>query len=408
MVREGPKQGDGVAVGHPGTPNSQAAGEGLMLFLYPTGVARDSSGNLYVADSANNIIQKISTTGIVATLAGTAGTVGAIDATGSYARFNQPNGVTVDSSGNVYVADTGNGIIRKITPNGVVTTLAGSIYNRGNLDGTGLGAWFSSPTGITADSTGNIYVADAFTNTIRKVNPAGAVSTIAGSAAVRGGSADGTGTSAQFNYPAGIAVDSAGNLYVADAYNDTVRKITSDGAVTTLAGVAGVSGMNDTLPSIPATFNQPIGIAVDSNGNVYVADTINCTVRELTTSGNVTTVSTLAGIGGIAGFADGSTSTLTLFNQPRGLVPDGAGNLYVADTGNAAIRKIAMSGSTVIVSTPAMTQGSIGLTGSISSTITAPSSSGGSGGGGAIEPRFLALLALLGISRWLTREKKAA
>ena len=199
-----------------------------------------------------------------------------------------------------------------------------------------------------------------------------------------------------------MAADGAGNLYVADAYSDTVRKITSGGTVTTLAGVAKVFGSNDTIGSIPARFNQPIGVAVDSGGTVYVADTVNCTIRTINASG---IVGTFAGSAEVAGFADGSASTATLFNQPRGLVPDGFGGLYVADTGNAAIRHIAINGT---VSTPAMTQGSISPTGSVFSGPGMPTiSGGGGGGGGAIEPRFLALLALLGISRWLTRKKRA-
>ena len=388
----------------PGSLNSQAAGQSLVLFLFPTSVARDSSGNLYVADAANNTIQKITSSGVVATLAGMGGTVGTTDATGSFAMFNQPNGVTVDGSGNVFVADTGNGTIRKITSSGVVTTLAGSTSSRGNRDGTGTGAWFSSPTGIASDSSGNLYVADAFTNTIRKVTPAGVVSTIAGSAAVRGGAVDATGTAARFSYPTGVAVDGSGNLYIADAYNDTVRKITPDGTVATLAGLAQVPNTTDAT-GINARFNQPIGVAVDGSGNVFVADTANCTIRKITASGAVTTVAgTVSGSAGVAGFADGTTTTLTLFNQPRGLVPDGSGGLYVADSGNAAIRKIAVGGT---VSTPAMTQGYIDTTGT---TIAGPppaasTSTSGGGGGGAIEPRFLALLALLGISRWLTRKK---
>ena len=313
--------------------------------------------------------------------------------------------MTVDGTGNVYVADTGNGTIRKITSDGTVTTLAGSTSHRGNLDGTGTGAWFSSPTGIAADSTGNLFVADAFTNTIRKVTSAGVVSTIAGSA-VPGGSLDANGTAARFNFPTGVAVDGAGNLYVADAYNDTVRKITSDGSVATLAGLAGSPGASGTTVT-DALFNQPIGVAVDGSGTVYVADTVNCTVRKITASGAVTTVAgTVFANAGIAGFADGTTTMLTLFNQPRGLVPDGSGGLYVADTGNAAIRQIAANGT---VRTPAMTQGSSSSTGSGGSgTVILPpfGGGGGGGGGGAMEPRFLALLALLGISRWLTRKKQ--
>ena len=396
----GGTSGPSVDPRNPGSPNSQAAGQSVVLFLYPTSVARDSSGNLYVADPANSTIQKVTADGVSATLAGLAGTVGTTDATGSNARFNQPNGVTVDGSGSVFVADTGNGTIRKITADGTVTTFAGNISHRGNLDGSGTAAWFSSPTGIAADSTGNLFVADAFTNTIRKVTPAGAVSTVAGSAAIRG-SSDGVGSAARFSYPAGVAADGSGNVFVADTYNDTVRKITSAGVVSTLAGDYRIAGAVDGTGS-NALFNQPFAVAVDSSGNIYVADTVNCTVRKVTSAGVVTTV---AGVAGLAGFADGTSTTMTLFNQPRGLAPDGSGGLYVADTGNAAIRRIAVNGT---VSTPAMPQGYVSTGGSIamgSPPDTTTTSSSGGGGGGAIEPRFLALLALLGISRWLTRKR---
>jgi sugar lactone lactonase YvrE len=328
--------------------NTGSAG-GTTQFLYPTGVAVDSSGNLYVTDASYNTVQKITAAGVGSRLAGTPGFAGWHDGAGSYALFNQPGGNAVDGAGNVYVGDTGNGVIRKVATDGTVSTLAGSATNRGNQDGTGANASFSSPGGVAVDSAGNVYVADAFNQTIRKISAAGAVTTLAGSPGNRG-EADGTGGAAQFNHPLDVAVDGSGNVYVADAFNDTIRKITPAGVVTTLAGSAGISGSNDGT-GMNALFNQPAGIAVDGSGNVLVADTANATIRRVTPAGVVTTV---AGIAGIAGFADGAAGS-ALFNQPRALALDSSGNIFVADAGNAAIRKITPAG---MVSTVGVTAAS--------------------------------------------------
>src|SRR5438093_609526 len=171
------------------------------------------------------------------TLAGQA-SIGSADGTGSAARFNGPYGVATDSSGNVYVADTGNCTIRKITPAGVVTTLAGLAGFTGSADGTGSAARFNGPSSVATDSSDNVYVADTFNHTIRKITPAGVVTTLAGLAGSFG-SADGTGSAARFYYPGGVATDSSGNVYVADTFHITIRKVTPAGVVTTLAGVAG-------------------------------------------------------------------------------------------------------------------------------------------------------------------------
>ena len=210
------------------------AGAGAVLLQFPTGIACDSAGNLYVADASNNDIRKVTPAGVVSTLAGATGPTGSQDGTGDSARFNQPSGVAVDSTGNVYLADTGNGTIRKVSSAGAVTTLAGTPVNRGSVDGPGVGALFNAPTGLAVDAAGNLYAADSTNATIRKITPTGVVSTLAGLAGHRG-EADGIGNAARFNFPNGVAVDGAGSIYVADTYNHTIRKITPAGAVNTLA-----------------------------------------------------------------------------------------------------------------------------------------------------------------------------
>ena len=299
-------------------------------FRNPYTVALDASGNVYVADRGNNMIRKISPAGVVTTLAGSA-TAGSADGTGSTASFNNPYGVAVDASGNVYVADGNNNMIRKITPAGMVTSLAGST-TAGSADGTGAAAAFNSPSGIAVDASGNVYVADASNHMIRKITPAGVVTTLAGSPTP--GRADGTGAAASFYGPTGVAVDAGGNLYVAERYNHTIRKITPAGVVTTLAG-SGTTGKADGTGSA-ASFRNPSALAVDAGGNLYVADSSNSMIRKITPAGMVTT---LAG-SGTAGRADGAGPAAS-FRSPLGVAVDTSGDLYVADTSNNMIRKIA-------------------------------------------------------------------
>ncbi len=310
-------------------------------FNFPSGVAVDSAGNVYVADSCNAIIRQVTSAGVVTTLAGLVGNRGIADGTGSEAQFDVPHGVAVDSAGNVYVADSYVSTIRKVTSTGVVTTLAGLASNWGSADGTGNAAWFSFPTGVAVDSAGNVCVADCGNSTIRKVTSAGVVTTLAGLAG-QTGSADGTGNAARFNGPGSVAVDSAGNLYVADAYNHTIRKVTSAGVVTTVAGLAGQSGSADGTGSV-ARFNEPASVAVDSAGNVYVADTQNFTIRKVTSAG---VTMTLAGLAGNWGSADG-TGSAAQFDYPRGVAVDSGGNVYVADSRNHTIRKVTSAGVTM-------------------------------------------------------------
>ncbi len=259
--------------------------------------------------------------------------------------FANPGSVTVgkDSAGNLYIADTSNLLIRKITPAGVVTTIAGQWGVYGSNDGPGGSAAFVAPGGTAVDSSGNIFVTDSGNDTIRKITPSGDVTTFAGTAKAPG-SADGTGAAARFLGPQGIAVDSANNLYVTDTGNHTIRKITPSGVVTTIAGAAGQSGSADGSGT-QARFNGPLGIAVDASGNVFVADTKNHTIRRISSAGTVTTI---AGSAGLAGSTDG-TGTNALFSRPTGIAVDGAGVAYISDFDNNTIRVGAASSSSGVL-----------------------------------------------------------
>ncbi len=318
-------------------------------FDYPAGIAADNGGNVYIADTDNNTIRKIVvSTAAVTTLAGSAGSPGAIDATGNAARFDNPSGVAVNSSGNIYVADTMNHTLRRVTAAGAVSTLAGQAGVSGSANGTGTAALFFGLQGLAIDSGGNLYVADTNNHVIRKVvSSTGAVTTVAGLAG-NSGSADGLGSQARFSYPSGVAVDGAGNLYVADTENHTIRQILPSGMVNTVAGLAGYSGCADGTGSA-ARFDSPSDLAVDSSGSVYVADTDNFTVRKVVPSTGA--VTTLAGLAGTSGSADGAGSAVRFFH-PAGIAVDSSHNLYVADTDNHTIRLGLLAAAPVIQTQP--------------------------------------------------------
>jgi len=371
-------------------------------FAFPTAVGTDSTGNLFVSDASTQTIQKIGSSGQVTLLAGSAGQAGSLDGTGSAARFNQPGALAVAADGTLGVADTANNSLRQVSAGGVVTTLAGSAGSAGAADGTGSAARFGAPGGIARDASGNYYVADSANHTIRKVTATGVVSTLAGGAGTAG-AADGTGTGARFNTPAGVAVDGAGNVFVADSVNHTIRRISASGTVTTLAGLAGSSGSQDGAGSA-ARFNHPGGLALGSSGELYLADTGNSTIRRISAAGVVTTV---AGLAGIPGLMDG-TGGAAWFDQPEGLTLGADGNLVVADTGNAVIRKVTLTGTvnTLTLSTAAVSNPSPSTSPSAPTPVSpspAAASSAGAGGG-AVSPWFAGIISLALLFRRSRRE----
>ncbi len=321
--------------GFPGSAGTTNGTGRAARFNFVGAVRVDAQDNVYVADPANSLIRKVTPAGVVTTVAGLAGIAGSIDGSTSVATFNNSGGVAVDSTGNVYVADSGNYTIRKISSSGTVSTLAGSAGNSSHLDGTGPAARFTDPENLCVDSTGNIFVADGKGYCIRKVTPAGVVTTVAGGLQ---GQADGTVTAAQFGLLTGIAVDATGNLYVCDNTYSTIRKVSVTGQVTTIGGVPTLTGNVDG-PAVASTFNAPGGLCVYKSGNVFVADSFDDTIREITPAGVVTTV---AGSPEDDGATDGPLA-VALFSTPSDITVDANGVLFVADGTNYTVRRIVVS-----------------------------------------------------------------
>jgi hypothetical protein len=291
-------------------------------FNAPWGIAVDAAGNVYVSEGGasglsstpSNVIRKITPAGVVTTLAGKAGVSGSQDGLGTAATFSSPRGLTLDSTGNVFVAANG---LRKITPAGLVSTVVGSM----NL-----------PSALVFDLNGNLLVAESNVHAIKKVTLQGEVSPYAGTGSP--GLQDGAAASAQFDGPSGITTDSFGNIYVSEYYNSTIRRITQAGVVSTFAGKGRTTGATDGVGA-DARFGNPLGLAADIADAVYVADYQNHLIRRISPEGNVVTI---GGQGGSTGNADGAGS-VARFNLPAGVAVDRAGNVYVADMQNNVIRK---------------------------------------------------------------------
>ena len=344
--------------GSPGLSEATDGGEGSARFFGPYGVALDNTGNVYVADTGNSTLRKITPNGLVTTLAGRANYAGSSNGTATNARFNRPEALAVDGAGNIYVSDSGNQTMRKITPAGVGSTIVGLANAVGFTDGASNVARFDFPVGIGMDSPNNLYVADTQNSTIRKITPRGLVSTLAGAARFTG-YVDSFTNIARFDSPMGIAVDALNNIYIADKFNNSIRKITSAGLVTTLAGsTTRLSGTTDGVAT-NARFFGPTALTLDQAGNIYVADTGNHAIRMITAAGVVVT---LAGAPRIPGATDG-TGTLAQFNTPYGIAVDSAGDLYVADTLNSTIRKAYPLGTTAAPKFPSPLQSQTAIAG---------------------------------------------
>src|SRR5262245_42591634 len=313
----------------------------------PVGVAADGAGNLFIADPYSSRIRKVNPDGIITTVAGN-GTFGFSGDGGpaAAAPLGSPVGVAVDGAGNLFIADFNNNRIRKVTAAGVITTVAGTgraFPFSGGFSGDGgpaTAAQLNLPQGIAVDG-GNLLIADSFNQRVRKVNLGGVITTVAGDGAFTGLSGDfGPATAAELRSPAGVAVDSDGNLFLADTFNNRIRKVNPAGVITTVAGHGEFSFSGDGGPATAAQLNQPHDVVVDAEGNLFIADTQNNRIRRVTPAGIISTAA-----GTTAGFSgDGGPASAARLNQPYAVAVDGAGNLFIADTANNLIRKVTADG----------------------------------------------------------------
>lgn len=327
-----------AGTGFAGFSNDGGMATNAMVY-YPLSLALDSSNNIYIADWDNSRIRKINTGGIITTITGN----GEFSFSGDggnagNAELNGPTGVSTDKLGNIYIADIGNGRIRKISTNGHITTIAGNgLYGFSGDGGAANLASFKDPTGVTVDDSGNIFIADVFNNRIRKINLSGIITTIAGNGTAGFAGDGGAATLAELYYPTGTAIDTAGNIYIADEDNNRIRKVTKTGIITTIAGngIGGFSG--DGGAATNAQLNFPGGVAIDAQQNVYIADASNNRIRMVDTHGIITTVAG-TGIPGYSG--DNELALAAELNNPTGITIDKQGNLIVGDAFNFRVREL--------------------------------------------------------------------
>jgi uncharacterized protein (TIGR03437 family) len=320
-------------------------GAAVGAFLQePASVAADSNGNLYIADTGNMRIRKMTPDGNIRTVAGNgqAGFSGD-EGPATSAALNRPSGVAVDAAGNLYIADTLNDRVRKVNGSGVISTVAGRQGATALGDGgPATSARLSIPSGVALDASGNLYIVDRGQNRVRKVTAAGTISTLAGTG-TQGFSGDGgPAASAALAAPESVAVDAAGNLYITDTSNSRVRKVTPGGQISTVAGGGAGIALGDGGPATSAVLLQPTGVAVDSAGNLFIADTSHNRIRKVSLDGTISTV-VGNGSGGFSG--DGGSPTQASINGSRGVALDGAGRLFIADTTNNRVRMVRFDGT---------------------------------------------------------------
>ena len=321
--------------GKPGSSGDGGLAISAQLYA-PTGVAVDGAGDLFIADTGNSRIRKVTPAGTITTVAGNGiGPVGFSGeggpATSAQFGYPGPTDVAVDGAGNLFIADSGNYRVRKVTPAGTITTVAGNVY----------------PTGVVVDGAGNLFIADSGNQRIWKVTPAATITTVAG-IGIRGLSGDGgPAASAQLYDPADVAVDGAGNLFIADSGNQRIRKVSPAGTITTVAGIGIVlfDFSGDGGPPTSAQLRGPARVAVDGAGNLFIADTGNQRIRKVTPAGTITTVAG-DGTGGFSGDGGPATSAQFGYSGPTDVAVDSAGNLFIADSGNNRIREVIASSQT--------------------------------------------------------------
>ena len=310
----------------------------------PDGLALDGAGNLYIADAANSVVRRVAPNGIITTVAGNG--ISGYSGDGSLAasaQLNVPTGVAVDSAGNLYVADFSNHVIRKVAPNGTISTLAGTGKCGHSGDGSAAtGAQLCGPQGVAVDSAGNVYISDTNNNTIRKVVAGGTIFAIAGNGGYGYSGDGGAATAAQLRFPLGLSLDSAGNLYIADARNNVIREVSSSGIITTVAGTGAGGYSGDNGPATSAQLSDPGGVAIDSAGNLEIADNVNNRVRVVNQAGAITT---LAGNGFTPSSGDGGQAALAQFSVFSALAVDATGSLYIGDPNAYVVRKVTPGGA---------------------------------------------------------------
>jgi len=307
---------------------------------FPTNIASDGAGNIYISDFGNNRIRKVTAGGAISTFAGN-GTGGYSGDTGpaTSAQIYQPEGLAVDAAGNLYISDAGNNRVRKVTLGGVITTVVGTgARGYAGDGGPATSAQISQPEGLAVDANGNLYIADSENNCIRKVTAGGVISTIAGTGTAGYGGDGGPAMTAQVSFPLGVSMDTAGNLYVADTNNNRIRKVTKSGIISTVAGTGVFGYTGDGGAAALAQLSQPEGLEVDAAGNLYIADTFNNRVRKVTADG---VIGTVAGSGTAGYSGDGSAATSSQISFPLSVAVDSGGNLYISDSRNNRIRRIA-------------------------------------------------------------------
>jgi uncharacterized protein (TIGR03437 family) len=328
----------------------------------PANIVLDNVGNLYIADSANNRVRKVSASGVITTVAGT-GVAGYSGDGGpaTSAMFNGPEGLSADSDGNVYIADTRNNRVRKLQPNGIILSIVGdgnaAFFGDG---GIGNAASIHAPAGLFYAGGGNLYIADTGNQRVRLLLPSGIITTVAGNGSQGSAGDGGPATSAQLSLPTGLTQDSAGNIYVADQGNNKVRMISTGGVISTFAGAA-TYALGDGGPATGAQLSAPSSLAFDAAGNLYITDTGHNRIREV--SGG--TISTFAGTGACCYEGDGGPASAAELNSPWGILVDPSGRMFVSDTGNNAIRLIQMAPTGGLPTIGAITNGASNQTGAI-------------------------------------------